>query len=209
MNAFESGLLRYLSAEDLEKVRAVRVGLAGAGGLGSNAALHLVRSGFRKLTLVDDDVVDASNLNRQFFFDDQIGRPKVTMLADNLLRINLDLDLRREVVRIGPQNLDHLFADCDVIVEALDGVDGKTMLVEYALGCNKLLVAASGLGGFESSDAIVTRHIRPDFYMVGDFKSAVTDTCPPLSFRTGIVAAKQAEVVFRVVTGRAFGVNEI
>ncbi|GAB6094567.1 sulfur carrier protein ThiS adenylyltransferase ThiF [Desulfatiferula olefinivorans] len=203
MNVFESGLLRYLCAEDLDKVRAVRVGLAGAGGLGSNAALHLVRSGFRKLTLVDDDVVDASNLNRQFFFDDQIGQSKVLMLADNLLRINPDLDLKCEVVRIGPGNLDHLFVDCDVIVEALDGVDGKTMLVEYALGRNKVLVAASGLGGFDSSDAVVTRQIRPDFYMVGDFKSAVTDTCPPLSFRTGITAAKQAEVVFRVVTGRA------
>lgn len=199
---FYQGLLRYLSSEDLEKIRAVRVGIAGAGGLGSNCAQHLVRCGFRHLTLVDHDRVEASNLNRQFFFTDQVGQPKVDMLGINLRRINPDLDLRLEAVRIDQENMDELFGDCQVIVEAFDNVECKTMLVERFMNSDKLLVAASGMGGFESSDAIGIRKVRPGFYMVGDFKSEVNETCPPLSFRTGIVAAKQAEVILREVTGR-------
>ncbi|MBU1170263.1 MAG: sulfur carrier protein ThiS adenylyltransferase ThiF [Proteobacteria bacterium] len=202
MNSFEQGLLRYLSPADLEKIRAVRVGIAGAGGLGSNCAQHLVRCGFRAFTLVDHDCVDDSNLNRQFFFMDQVGLPKVDMLGTNLRRINPDLDLRLEKVRIDRENMGVLFGDCQVIVEAFDGVASKTMLVEQFMNSEKLLVTASGLGGFGTTDAIHVRKIRARFFMVGDFISEVNEHCPPLSPRTGIVAAKQADVVLRVVTGR-------
>ncbi len=56
------------------------VGIAGAGGLGSNCAAHLVRVGFRKLKLVDFDVVETGNLDRQFYFADQVGMYKVEAL---------------------------------------------------------------------------------------------------------------------------------
>lgn len=202
MNAFDKGLLRYLDQEDLDKIRSVRVGIAGAGGLGSNCAQHLVRCGFRVLTLVDHDTVEASNLNRQFFFEDQVGRFKVDMLGENLKRINPDLLLKCDRAEIGKASLDRLFGDCQVVVEALDTVESKTLLVEKYMNSDKLLVAASGMGGWESSDAIHIRRIRPRFFMVGDFKTQVNEGCPPFSPRVGIVAAKQAEIVFRVITGR-------
>jgi sulfur carrier protein ThiS adenylyltransferase len=66
--AFEQGLRRHLSKEQIVRLAAARVGLAGAGGLGSNCAMMLARSGLKQLVLVDGDVVDASNLNRQHFF---------------------------------------------------------------------------------------------------------------------------------------------
>ena len=69
------------------------VGIAGAGGLGSNCAAHLVRVGFRKLKLVDFDVVETGNLDRQFYFADQVGMYKVEALRQNLLRISSDLEL--------------------------------------------------------------------------------------------------------------------
>lgn len=202
VNVFEKGLARYIPRGDLEKIRSVRVGIAGAGGLGSNCAQHLVRCGFRSLTLVDHDMVDSSNLNRQFFFDDQVGGSKVDMLAENLRRINPGLDVKSERISIDHTNLDGLFGDCQVIVEAFDRVEFKTLVVEKYMNSDKLLVTASGMGGWESSDAIHIRQIRPLFFMVGDFKTHVNKDCPPLSPRVGIVAAKQAEVVLRVVTGR-------
>ena len=67
----------------------MRIGIAGAGGLGSNVAVNLVRTGVKKLKIVDFDVVDESNLNRQFYFMDQVGRPKVEALRENLLRIRI------------------------------------------------------------------------------------------------------------------------
>ncbi|MBM4272653.1 MAG: sulfur carrier protein ThiS adenylyltransferase ThiF, partial [Deltaproteobacteria bacterium] len=64
MNDFEKSLAEVLGEENLIKIQETRVGIAGAGGLGSNCALFLVRCGFRKLRIVDSDVVEMSNLNR-------------------------------------------------------------------------------------------------------------------------------------------------
>lgn len=202
MNRFDQGLLRYIPQEDLDLIRSVRVGIAGAGGLGSNCAQHLVRCGFSQLTLVDHDTVDASNLNRQFFFEDQVGCFKVDMLADNLKRINPELSIRCEREKIDKANMERVFQDCHVLVEAFDRVEYKTLMVEKYMNSDKLLVAASGMGGWIFSDDIHIRRIRPGFFMVGDFISRVDDTCPPLSPKVGIVAAKQAEVVLGMVTGR-------
>ncbi len=65
----------------------MKIGIAGVGGIGSNVAVHLVRAGCTSLKLVDFDRVEHSNLNRQFYFIDQIGGYKVDMLRENLLRI--------------------------------------------------------------------------------------------------------------------------
>ena len=75
-------------------LESARVGIAGAGGLGSNCAMHLVRAGVQHITVVDFDVVNESNLNRQFFFRDQLGQKKVEAIKENLLRIEPDADIR-------------------------------------------------------------------------------------------------------------------
>ena len=73
MNQFEQGLQRYLDAGLLAFLRTVRIGIIGAGGLGSNCAMHLVRSGFSDLVLADADSIEPSNLNRQHFVLAQVG----------------------------------------------------------------------------------------------------------------------------------------
>ena len=102
MNHLEERLARDLGLERLRKIQAIKVGIAGAGGLGSNCAFNLVRSGFKKLAIVDFDRVEPSNLNRQFYFADQIGLAKVAALKDNLLRINPDLELEIHQEKIEP-----------------------------------------------------------------------------------------------------------
>ena len=160
MNEFEKALAVYLGEAKLNKIQNVKVGIAGAGGLGSNCACNLVRSGFKKLTIVDFDVVEPSNLNRQFYFLDQIGMPKVEVLKNNLLRINpaLELDMIQE--QIAGKNADSFFSNCDVIVEAFDKVACKTMLVEKYYNSDKLLISATGLAGWGNSDAIVVKKIH-------------------------------------------------
>ena len=66
----------------------MRIGIAGAGGIGSNVAMLLVRAGFTKFTIVDFDYLEQSNLNRQFYFEDQLGKSKVESLKINLERIS-------------------------------------------------------------------------------------------------------------------------
>ena len=78
----------YLTPAERAVLERARIGIAGAGGLGSNCAMHLVRAGVRRLVVADFDVVGESNLNRQFFFRDQLGMKKVAALKANLLRID-------------------------------------------------------------------------------------------------------------------------
>ena len=81
----------YLTDAQRTVLEKAKIGVAGLGGLGSNVLSHLVRAGIRRFVAADFDVVSASNLNRQFFFADQVGRKKTEALAENLRRIAPDL----------------------------------------------------------------------------------------------------------------------
>lgn len=202
MNPFLAGLARYLSPDEIARIKDTRVGIAGAGGLGSNCACLLARSGFCDFTIADHDVVDLSNLNRQFFFANQVGAPKVEALRANLEAINPDVHVRALQTKVTPENVRALFEDCHVVIEAFDSADAKRMLVEAYLGSGRFLVAASGLGGCGGSDRITVHRMRDDFYMVGDLTTAVSPECPPLAPCVMIAAAKQADLVLEHVIGR-------
>lgn len=197
MNLFEKGVAQYLGTQRLKQIQQVRVGIAGAGGLGSNCAMNLVRTGFKHLTIADFDSIEYTNLNRQFYFYQQVSQPKVEALRDNLLAINPDLDVKIIKLRLTIENMRQVFQHCQVIVEAFDQAAYKKMLVETFLPTASLLVSASGLAGWESSDSMSIHKIRPNFYLIGDLSTAVSPDTPPLAPRVAIAAAKQAEVVLR------------
>lgn len=199
MNPLEAALLEQLGRERLQKIQSVKVGIAGLGGLGSNCAFNLVRVGFRRFTLVDFDRVEASNLNRQFYFCDQLGLTKVEALRENLLRINADLELSVYQERVTAGNLDQFFGDCRVVVEAFDRPEAKRMLVEHFWNSEKLVVSASGMAGWDDSDQLTTRQIKPRLFLVGDLVSEVSPQLPPLAPRVNIAAAKEANVVLKWV----------
>lgn len=195
MNDFEKALAETLGKKNLDRIQKVKVGIAGAGGLGSNCALFLVRSGFKKFRLVDFDVVENSNLNRQFFFTAQVGRRKVDALKENLLLINPDLEIEALPERIEKVNARDLFVGCEVVVEALDRAEYKKMLVEANMNSGKLLVAASGLAGWGRSDGIRIHRVKEHFFIVGDLVSGAGPGCPALAPGVNVAAAKQADVV--------------
>lgn len=195
MNDFEYGLEKYIGSKRLEKLQKIKVGIAGAGGLGSNCAFNLVRSGFKKFKIVDFDIVEPANLNRQFYFIDQIGMPKVEALKKNLERINPDLKLDILQLKIDDRNIIGLFDDCDVIVEAFDNVAGKALITEKFYSSGKLLVCASGLAGWGNTDEIKVIKVHSKFYMIGDMITEVSPKIPPISPRVNVTAAKQADIV--------------
>ena len=201
MDAFRQDLIKKLGETKLAKIEKTRIGIAGAGGLGSNCAVCLVRVGFKLLTIADFDVVDASNLDRQFYFEDQIGMEKVEALRTNLLRINPCLELQMLPVKLGPDNIRGLFRDCDIVVECLDRAEAKSMLVSELLPSGKLIVSASGLGGYGSSDNIKIHRLKKNLVMIGDLTSDI-EKSPALSPRVSIAAAKQADVVLEFVAGK-------
>ena len=195
MNPLMNGLAGTLSPEQLAKVRQTPVGIAGLGGLGSNVAWHLVRTGFSYLVLADFDRVEASNLNRQVYFPDQLGLLKAEALAKNLLRINPDLDLKLWPVLVTPDNVQSIFGQCPIWVEGFDQTASKKMFVEEGLAAGKKVIGASGLAGWGDSDMIRTMHWGSGLSVVGDFCTDVAKDHPPLSPRVGVVAAKQANLV--------------
>lgn len=170
--------------------------------MGSNVAVHLVRSGIRRLIVADFDQVAPSNLNRQFYFVDQVGMKKVQALKVNLTRINPDLEIQVRDVRLEAGNIGRTFQSCHVIVEALDGAREKKMLAETLMPDGRLLVCASGVGGWGNSDRICTRRLRDGFYLVGDGCSEISAAVPATSAIVGLAAAKQADVVIEAVLSK-------
>jgi sulfur carrier protein ThiS adenylyltransferase len=195
MNLLEQGISHHIGPEALARLQRVRIGLAGAGGLGSNCAQALVRSGFKRLVLADFDRVDPSNLNRQFFFPDQIGLPKVVALGANLLRINPDLELELHETAITPDTVHPLFAGCAAVLECVDDPTVKKLLAEAMVPTKVLFVAASGIAGCGDADRIRTRRLRNNFFLVGDEQSTACPDTPPLAPLVAVAAAKQADVV--------------
>ncbi|MCF6178459.1 MAG: sulfur carrier protein ThiS adenylyltransferase ThiF [Geopsychrobacter sp.] len=179
------------------------VGIAGAGGLGSNIAIALARVGIGKLIIADFDLVEPSNLNRQQYFIDQIGQPKVAALKENLQRINPYVEIETFMGRIDPQNLRQIFAGVDVMVEAFDAPDQKAMLtaahLQQAAECP--LVAASGMAGYESSNSITTQKNRNNFYLIGDQQNAAQPGQGLMAPRVSIAAGHQANAVLRLLLG--------
>ena len=190
----------YLTPGERTLLESVRVGIAGAGGLGSNCAMHLVRSGVKHITIVDFDVVNESNLNRQFFFRDQIGQKKVEAIKANLLRIEPDADIRAVDIRLDASSAREIFADCGIVVEAFDAVDAKVMLVSAFASSGKKLVTASGLAGWGRSNAMRVRKMGR-IVAIGDGETSVGDGAAPVSPRVGIAAAMEANAVVSLLLG--------
>lgn len=201
IEAFRADLIKKMGEKNFDKVRSARVGIAGAGGLGSNCALNLVRVGFEKLTVADFDIVDASNLDRQFYFLDQVGTYKVEALKTNLCRINPGLDFKIIKERIEKNNAKDAFADCDIVAECLDAAACKKTLLEELLIMGKFIVAVSGLGGIGSSDEIKIHKVKENLVMIGDLKSDICQK-PALSPRVNVAAAKQADVILEYVINK-------
>ncbi|HEX9776654.1 MAG TPA: sulfur carrier protein ThiS adenylyltransferase ThiF [Geopsychrobacteraceae bacterium] len=185
------------------KIRKSVVGIAGAGGLGSNIAVALARIGVGRLIIVDFDLVEPSNLNRQQYFIDQIGQPKVAALRDNLHRINPLVDVQASCARVTPENIAELFGGVDVLTEAFDAAAEKTMLISGFLSRfpETPLVAASGLAGYGPSNTIVTEQVARHLYIVGDGCSAAQPGQGLMAPRVGIAAHHQANAVLRLLLG--------
>ena len=190
----------YLTPGERTLLESVRIGISGAGGLGSNCAMHLVRAGVKHITIADFDVVNESNLNRQFFFRDQIGQKKVEAIKANLLRIEPDADIRAVDIRLDASSAREVFADCGIVVEAFDAVDAKVMLVSAFASSGKKLVTASGLAGWGRSNAMRVRKMG-NIVAIGDGETSVGDGAAPVSPRVGIAAAMEANAVVSLLLG--------
>ncbi|MDG5816069.1 sulfur carrier protein ThiS adenylyltransferase ThiF [Chitinispirillales bacterium ANBcel5] len=192
---------QFMNNEQQLKIKKCRVGIGGAGGLGSNCALILARCGFENFVVADYDRVELTNLNRQIYFPAHIGKYKVDCLKEILLTLNPEMAVQTHKVRVEMDNGAKIFGDCDIIVEAFDVPESKVMMFDSFSCSGKTLVTVSGLGGYGDSDRIQVRKIGDRIYIIGDEKSGLREDVKPFAPCVTIAAAKQADVVLSVVNG--------
>lgn len=172
------------------------IGIAGAGGIGSNVARILAQAKASALKIIDFDVVEASNLNRQFYGISQVGKKKVTCLAQNLIEIYPEIKIEVIHEKITPETAADLFSDCAVVVEALDDKTAKKWLVESLCRQKKTIVCASGIAGQDMTNISCTR--LGNCHIVGDRISdqEIFTLFPP---KIAIISALMAGIVLKTI----------
>jgi len=147
-----------IGAAGQARLRAARVLLAGCGGLGAEAASLLTRAGVGRLRIVDRDVVDLTNLQRQALFDEADARecvPKAIAAALRLGQVNAEVAVEPVVADIHPGNILELLGDIDVVVDGFDNFEGRFLLNDACVRERLPWVYGACVGGYGVSTLIV------------------------------------------------------
>ena len=202
MELKEEDLLKRNVKGISKKLKKTRVCILGLGGLGSNVAVLLARSGIGYLKLVDFDIVEASNLNRQQYRISHIGIKKTEVMKSIIREINPFVEVDILDIKVDRENIYSIVGDIEIVVEAFDRAETKAMTLEELLtDKNKIVVSASGMAGLGSANEIVTRKIKDNFYLIGDNYSDYEEYSGIMSTRVMICAAHQANMVLRLILG--------
>jgi len=152
--------INLMTKEKFEVISNARILLVGLGGVGGTCLESLVRTGFQHFIIIDGDVVETSNLNRQILFkESDIGIEKVLAAKKHVLEINSNVDIKAIKMQITGEkanNIDEI--DFDFLIDAIDDIPAKVFLVEYAIEHNIPFVSSLGMANrFDPSKVIITR----------------------------------------------------
>ncbi|MGI6010738.1 MAG: sulfur carrier protein ThiS adenylyltransferase ThiF [Ruminococcus sp.] len=191
------------SPEIHQKLKAASVGIAGLGGLGSHIAVMLARSGIGHLHLIDFDVVDISNLNRQAYTTLHLGMPKTEALTQILYEINPYMKVTSNFARVTEENAAALLGKYSIVCEAFDDPGQKSMLINTLLeNCpDTTVISGSGMAGFESANTIRTRKVFNRLYLCGDGETDAYEGIGLMASRVSVCAGHQANMVIRLLLG--------
>ena len=202
MDLKEEDLLKRNLKGIAKKLKKAEVCILGLGGLGSNVAVLLARAGIGYLKLVDFDIVEASNLNRQQYRISHIGMKKTEAMKNIIKEINPFIEVEILDIKVNRENIHSIVGDIEIVVEAFDRAEIKAMTIEELLtNKNKIVVSASGMAGLESANEIITRKIKDNFYLIGDNYSDYEEYSGIMSTRVMLCAAHQANTVLRLILG--------
>ncbi len=185
-----------------EKLKNAKIAIAGIGGLGSNIAVMLARTGIGEIFAVDFDTVDPSNLNRQHYYIKHLGMNKTEALAEQIKDINPFVKFSYQTIKVTEDNVCELFQDFDIVCEAFDNPYNKAMLIENLLAkTNSIVVSASGMAGYNSGNEIKTQKRLARLYVCGDLKTEAQIGTGLMAPRVQICAGHQANMILRILIG--------
>lgn len=200
-------LLPEIGVEGQQRLRAARVLLIGAGGLGSPIALYLAAAGVGTLTLCDDDTVDLTNLQRQIIHrTEAIGRPKVASARDTLHGVNPETKIEMIAARVAGEQLQQLVAQADLVIDGCDNFATRHAVNRACVTHKKALVSGAGVRfdgqvsvfDMRDADAPCYACLFPEDAQSEEMRCAVMGVFAPL---TGIVGCIQAAEALKLLTG--------
>ncbi|GAB6147490.1 HesA/MoeB/ThiF family protein [Stetteria hydrogenophila] len=201
-----SGFERYarqlslIGREGQEALGRARVAVVGLGGLGSAVALYLAAAGVGELVLVDGDVVEVHNLNRQILYEaSDVGLPKAVLAARRVRALNPGVRVRPVQARIRPGSAGEAIGDVDVVVDCLDNWEARLALDEYAWSAGIPLVHAA-VDGWHGQLTVVKRGVTTCLACLAPGKLAGKPV-PAIGPAVGLVGALEALEVLKLVTG--------
>ncbi|HOP47585.1 MAG TPA: HesA/MoeB/ThiF family protein [Desulfobacteraceae bacterium] len=193
-------LIPEIGMKGQERLKKAKVLIAGSGGLGSPVSFYLAAAGIGTIRIVDYDVVDISNLNRQILhWDGDIGRKKVDSAFDKLSRLNPSINIDTVNDRIDKDNLSKVVEGCDMIVDAMDNFQTRYLLNRVAIK-RKIPFFYGAVRGFEGRAMTVI----PDktACLMCMYKGPVPEEkSPVMGVAPAVIGAIQATEVIKYITG--------
>lgn len=194
--------VRY-GEENFKKLQNTRVAICGCGGLGSHIALSLARLGIGELLLIDKDEVDLTNLGRQSYFPEDLGKAKAHALKAQIERLTPLVKVKSEVATLDEGNIDAYLGDYPYVIEAFDQASAKAMLTEAILTHypHTTLIGASGMSGMGHPNQLTTKKVFSRYYLCGD---GTSDLEAPglLAPRVMLCAAQQATILMHLILSK-------
>jgi len=193
-------LLDHIGRKGQEKLKKARVAIVGAGGLGTAASLYLAAAGIGKITIIDCQVPELSNLNRQVLhWECNIGKMnKAESAKEKLLSLNSDIKIDAFAKKITTENIDVL-KDANIIVDCLDNFSTRYTLNEFCVKNQKPLVHAAVEGFYGQLTTIIpskTPCLKCIFPKMTD-----KEIFPIMGVTTGLFGALETNEVIKLITG--------
>ena len=182
------------------KLKGTKIGVTGAGGLGSFILMHLAAAGFGEIILIDRDKVELNNLNRQVLhWEDDIGTNKSDSAKGKLKKMNSSIKITSYAEEINHKNIDRIFSEADGLIDALDNFPDRFLINEFAVK-RSIPLFHGAVWGFEGRAATIIpgktaclRCIYPEI--------PCQETFPVISVSLSLIASIQVTEAIKYFTG--------
>lgn len=198
-------VLKEIGGPGQQALLAARVAIVGAGGLGGPVGLYLAAAGVGHITIIDDDKVDVSNLQRQVqFVTTDIGMEKAVVMADTLDDLNPDITAKGIITRLTAENAQNLLKDHDLIIDGVDNFKARFAINDAALAL-KIPLVSGALGRFQGQvSAHYSTGTGPCYRCLVPDIPPDAETCSEVGVvgaLAGIIGSVMALEVVKLITG--------
>lgn len=192
-----------IGAANLKKLERPVIAIAGVGGIGSFVALLLAKTGIENFIIADKDEVSLSDINRQAYSLNHVGKPKTKAIAQIIKQVNPYAKITAFNGMVTKQTVKKIFGGADILIEGFDSPKAKAMLLtSFLKECpGKPVITACGVVGFESCSLLRQTTVADNLYAVGDMENECSAKISLAAPRVAASAGMMANLAVRIILG--------